>query len=208
MLMMYQTSDNSQLREEYCESMHSWLLSEVWNIIAPNLSIFSTFWITKWSKEGTWFHSFEKSHSLNFCLKVTFTTHLGIELMIACCSKKIKYVAIFLVHLLHSKQEILWRLLSLTLMFQKQRVQPNLTYEPIATLKAHIPTPRYDLASTASFIIKWIFQRNLDFTIVVLFQGHTFLHKQELCGWDLVDHRCYLVHKLKVWKGKVAFIKL
>ena len=28
--------------EEYCESMHSWLLSEVWNIIAPNLSIFST----------------------------------------------------------------------------------------------------------------------------------------------------------------------
>ena len=125
--MMYQTSDNSQLREEYCESMHSWLLSEVWNIIAPNLSIFSTFWITKWSKEGTWFHSFEKSHSLNFCLKVTFTTHLGIELMIACCSKKIKYVAIFLVHLLHSKQEILWRLLSLTLMFQKQRVQPNLT---------------------------------------------------------------------------------
>ena len=28
--------------EEYCESMPSWLLSEVWNIIAPNLSIFST----------------------------------------------------------------------------------------------------------------------------------------------------------------------
>ena len=27
---------------EYSESMHSWLLSEVWNIIAPNLSIFST----------------------------------------------------------------------------------------------------------------------------------------------------------------------
>ena len=28
--------------EEYCESMHCWLLSKVWNIIAPNLSIFST----------------------------------------------------------------------------------------------------------------------------------------------------------------------
>ena len=27
--------------EEYCESMHNWLLSEVWNIKSPNLSIFS-----------------------------------------------------------------------------------------------------------------------------------------------------------------------
>ena len=43
--------------------MHSWLLSEVWNIIASYLSIFSTekiprIWITKCSKEGTWFHNF------------------------------------------------------------------------------------------------------------------------------------------------------
>ena len=28
--------------EEYCKSMHSWLLSKVWNFIAPNLSILST----------------------------------------------------------------------------------------------------------------------------------------------------------------------
>ena len=28
--------------EDCCESMHNWLLSEVWNIKSPNLSIFST----------------------------------------------------------------------------------------------------------------------------------------------------------------------
>ena len=43
--------------------MHNWLLSEVWNIKSPNLSIFQQrkfpeFWITKWSEEETWFHSF------------------------------------------------------------------------------------------------------------------------------------------------------
>jgi hypothetical protein len=48
--------------EEYCESMQSWLLSEVWNIKTPNLYFQQRkspeFWTTKLSKEGTWFHSF------------------------------------------------------------------------------------------------------------------------------------------------------
>ena len=44
--------------------LSSWPLEQVWNIKTHNLFIFSTekspeFWTTKWSKEGTWFHSFD-----------------------------------------------------------------------------------------------------------------------------------------------------
>ena len=53
------------------KSMHSWLLSKVWNIIhstQPTYLYFQQrkspeFWATKWSKEGTWFHSFGKRKS-------------------------------------------------------------------------------------------------------------------------------------------------
>jgi hypothetical protein len=40
-VLMFQTSDNSQLLRS-CESMQSWLCSQVWNIKTPNQSIFST----------------------------------------------------------------------------------------------------------------------------------------------------------------------
>ena len=56
--------------------LSSWLLSQVWNIKTHNLFIFQQrkspeFWTTKWSKEGTWFHSFEHSrrhklHNVHF----------------------------------------------------------------------------------------------------------------------------------------------
>ena len=49
--------------EEYCESVQSWLLSQVWNIKRQNLFIFSTgYWVRVLHldrlKEGTWLHSF------------------------------------------------------------------------------------------------------------------------------------------------------
>ena len=46
--------------------LSSWVLSQVWNIKSTTSLYFQQrkspeFWTTKWSKDGTWFHSFAKT---------------------------------------------------------------------------------------------------------------------------------------------------